>query len=135
MARIKQITQNEFNRNVVTLLTGTTVAQAIPVMISPILTRIYTPEDFGVLALFIAITSIFGSIANARYELAIVLPEKDEDAVNIVALCILIAFSISVGLFVAVSIFHTPILRLLNNLGDFCMAVCYADSGVFYRSF
>jgi len=41
-------------------MTGTTIAQAIPIAISPILTRLYTPEDFGVFALFIAITSIFG---------------------------------------------------------------------------
>ncbi|QLK87927.1 hypothetical protein E3U36_07160 [Arsenophonus endosymbiont of Aphis craccivora] len=68
--------QTEFARNVVTLMTGTTIAQAIPIAISPLLTRIYTPKDFGVLALFISIIAILGSIANARYELAIMLPEK-----------------------------------------------------------
>ncbi len=36
-------------------MTGTTIAQAIPIAISPILTRIYTPEDFGVFALFLII--------------------------------------------------------------------------------
>ncbi len=69
--------RSEFSRNVLTLMTGTTIAQAIPIAISPILTRIYTPEDFGMLALFIAITAIFGSIANGRYELATMLPKKD----------------------------------------------------------
>ena len=77
--------KSEFTRNVLTLMTGTTIAQAIPIAISPILTRLYTPKDFGVLALFVAITSIFGSIANGRYELAIMLPKKDEDAINIFA--------------------------------------------------
>ena len=42
--------KSEFSRNVLTLMTGTTIAQAIPIAISPILTRIYTPEDFGVFA-------------------------------------------------------------------------------------
>ena len=78
--------KSEFSQNVLTLMTGTTIAQAIPIAISPILTRIYTPEDFGLYALFLAITSIFGSIANGRYELAIMLPKKDEDAINIFAL-------------------------------------------------
>ena len=50
----------EFNKHVLILLTGTTVAQSIPVAISPLLTRIYTPEDFGLFALFVAITAIFG---------------------------------------------------------------------------
>ena len=42
--------KSEFSRNVLTLMTGTTIAQAIPIAISPILTRIYTPEDFGLFA-------------------------------------------------------------------------------------
>ena len=43
--------KSEFNRNILTLMTGTTIAQAIPIAITPILTRIYTPDDFGVFAL------------------------------------------------------------------------------------
>jgi O-antigen/teichoic acid export membrane protein len=82
--------KSEFNSNVLTLMVGTTIAQAIPIAITPILTRIYTPEDFGILALFMGFTAIFGTIANARYELAIMLPEKDEDAINIAALGLLI---------------------------------------------
>lgn len=39
---------NDFRKNVLILMTGTTIAQAIPIAISPILTEIYTPEDFGV---------------------------------------------------------------------------------------
>ena len=69
--------KSEFNFNVFTLMVGSTLAQAIPIAITPILTRLYTPEDFGVLALFIAITSILGSVVNGRYEQAIILPKKE----------------------------------------------------------
>jgi O-antigen/teichoic acid export membrane protein len=96
-------------------MTGTTIAQAIPIAISPILTRLYTPEDFGVLTLFVAITSIFGSIANARYELAIMLPKKDEDAINILALGFIINLFLSLFLLMIILIFHDYILNLLNN--------------------
>jgi O-antigen/teichoic acid export membrane protein len=96
-------------------MTGTTIAQAIPIAISPILTRIYTPEDFGVLALFVAISSIFGSIANGRYELAIMLPKKDEDAINIFALGFIISSSISLVLLMLVLLFHDYFTTLLNN--------------------
>ncbi len=96
-------------------MTGTTIAQAIPVAISPILTRIYTPEDFGVFALFVAITSIFGSIANARYELAIMLPKKDEDAINIFALGFIIATTISLLLLILVGMFNTYFVKLLGH--------------------
>jgi O-antigen/teichoic acid export membrane protein len=107
--------KSEFSRNVLTLMTGTTIAQAIPIAISPILTRIYTPADFGVFAIFLAITTIFGSISNARYELAIMLPEKDEDAINIVALGFLITLLMSIILFIIIVLFHDYFIKLLNN--------------------
>jgi O-antigen/teichoic acid export membrane protein len=107
--------KSEFSKNVLTLMTGTTIAQAVPIAISPILTRIYTPEDFGVFALFIAISSIFGSIANGRYELAIMLPKKDEDAINIFALGFIITSVISVLLLVLVVLFNDYFTKLLNN--------------------
>ena len=86
--------KSEFARNVLTLMTGTTIAQAIPIAISPILTRIYTPEDFGVFALYMSIASIASAVATGRYEMAIMLPKKDEDVKSIVKLImILISFT------------------------------------------
>jgi len=107
--------KSEFSKNVLTLMTGTTIAQAIPIAISPILTRIYSPQDFGVLALFVAISSIFGSIANGRYELAIMLPKKDEDAINIFALGFIIVSILSIFLLLIVVVFHDNILHILKN--------------------
>ena len=107
--------KSEFNRNILTLMTGTTIAQAIPIAISPILTRIYTPEDFGIFAIFLAITLIIGSIANGRYELAIMMPKKDEDAINIFALGFIITTSLSLLLLVLVLIFQKYFIFLLKN--------------------
>jgi len=107
--------KSEFTRNVLTLMTGTTIAQAIPIAISPILTRIYTPEDFGVFALFIAIVSILGSIANGRYELAIMLPERDEDAINIFALGFIITVFLTIFSFIIIFFFKEYILVLFGN--------------------
>ena len=47
-------------------MTGTTIAQAIPIAISPILTRIYIPEDFGVFALYMSLAFILSVIATGR---------------------------------------------------------------------
>ena len=107
--------KSEFSRNVLTLMTGTTIAQAIPIAISPILTRVYTPEDFGIFALFFAMIAIFGSISNGRYELAIMLPEKDEDAINIFALGFMITFTMSLILLILVILFHDFIISFLEN--------------------
>ncbi|RUO19626.1 hypothetical protein CWE08_09340 [Aliidiomarina iranensis] len=113
--RTKLFKNNEFSKNVLTLMTGTTIAQAIPIAITPILTRMYSPEDFGVLALFVAITVIMGSVANGRYELAIMLPTEDDDAINIAAMGLLIATVLSVVLFVPAIFLNDYITEKLDN--------------------
>ncbi|SDD94534.1 oligosaccharide flippase family protein [Riemerella columbipharyngis] len=116
MIDIRKNLKSEFSRNVLTLITGTTVAQMIPILVSPILTRIYTPEDFGILALFISVSTILSSMICGRYELAIILPEKEEDAINILALGFILAAFLSFVLFLIVVLFHHTLASALGNL-------------------
>ncbi len=111
----KILPKNDFLRSVLTLMTGTGIAQALPIAISPILTRIYTPEDFGVLALYVGVTSIISVIATGRYELAIVQAEIDNDAINIVALSVMIASTISLILLVIIIFFNPHIVKITGN--------------------
>ena len=80
---------SSFATDVLKLVTGTTFAQIIAILASPLLTRLYGPEAFGFLALFTSITSIIGVIACMRYEMAIMLPKTDEEAANLPGLCLL----------------------------------------------
>lgn len=107
--------RNSFTKNVVTLLTGTVISQALPIAAMPVLTRLYSPSDFGVLATFVAIITVLGVIANARYELAIVLPEKEEDAINLVALGLLIACALSFIAFIFIVFFGSKISILIGS--------------------
>lgn len=107
--------KSDFNKNILTLMTGTTLAQAIPIAISPILTRIYTPEDFGLYAIFVAIVAIFGSVVNGRYDQAIMLPKRDEDAINIFALGFIISCGVSLLLLITVVLFNDYFTKLLLN--------------------
>jgi len=108
--------KSEFSRNVLTLMTGTSIAQAIPIAITPILTRIYTPEDFGIFALYMSVSLIISVVATGSYEHAIMLPKKDEDAINIVVLSIIISFFISFITFLVVWIFNSEIALFLGNI-------------------
>lgn len=72
--------KSSFARSVAVLAGGTAAGQAIVVLASPIITRLYTPEDFGVLAVYSSLLGILSTVAALRYELAIPLSEKDEDA-------------------------------------------------------
>lgn len=101
--------------NVVTLMTGTTIAQAIPIALSPVLTRFYTPEDIGTLALYLAVCGMISTVSTARYELAIMLPQDEENAMNIVALSIGIASAVSIVLLVVITAFNSQITALLGK--------------------
>jgi O-antigen/teichoic acid export membrane protein len=72
-------------RNVGVLVAGTAVAQAIPLAASPLLTRLFGPEDFGLVGLFLAISTVAAVISTGRYELAISLPAEDAKAASLAA--------------------------------------------------
>lgn len=110
----KFIPNNSFARNTITLMTGTSIAQAIPIAISPILTRLYTPEEFGVFGLYLALTSIVSVVVTGRYELAIMLPKKDSEAAQIVALSVLLSFVISSIILLFVVMFNDKVTSLLG---------------------
>ncbi|GGL29651.1 oligosaccharide flippase family protein [Phycicoccus endophyticus] len=100
-----------------TLMTGTAMAQAIPVAISPILTRLYEPSQMGLLALFVALTAIPAAIASGRYELAIQLADDDDDAINVAALSLIIAGTVAAMLLAVVVVAGGPIAHLVGNSG------------------
>ena len=79
----------DFARSVATVATGTVVSQGILVLASPFLTRLFTPEQFGALAVFAALFSIITTIASLRYEMAIPLPRNECRAAGIVTLALL----------------------------------------------
>jgi O-antigen/teichoic acid export membrane protein len=107
--------KSEFSRNALTLMSGTTIAQAIPIVISPILTRIYTPEDFGIFGLYIAIVSVLSASTTGKYELAIMLPKRDKDALNIASFSIIMTLMVSLLFAFIVYIYNTDISSLLHN--------------------
>jgi lipopolysaccharide exporter len=94
--------KNSFLGNVLTLLTGNTFAQLLPVIVSPIITRLYTPEEFGEFGLFVAVLGVLSVIACMKYDQAIILPADDTKAINIFALALFFATLFSVLLFMVV---------------------------------
>lgn len=89
---MKFIKESDFLRSVLTLMTGTVVAQIIGYAVYPILTRIYNDEQMGELGLFARFVPFIATFASARYELAIPLVKHDHHAFSIFRLCLRIAF-------------------------------------------
>lgn len=105
-----------FLRNIATLLSGTVIAQAIIIGVSPILTRLYSPEHFGTFALFLALATVLSMVITGRYELAILMPKEDEMAVNVGAAAFLIGTAGCLLLGILVWVGRESIPALLGNL-------------------
>lgn len=88
-----------FGRNVLIMFTGTALGQACSLLLSPVLTRIYSPELFGVQGFFIALIGISAVIASLRYEMALPLAGNKEDAANLMAVCFASLISLTVILY------------------------------------
>ncbi len=112
---IRNIWENDFFKNVATLITGTTFAQAFSVLIYILLSRIYTDEDFGVFGLYMNILNITIIFSTAKYELAILLPKSDRDSVNLLGLSGLISVGLSLILVLLVIPFNDLLCKWLGS--------------------
>ena len=104
-----------FARSVTTIMTGTALAQLISVITTPVITRIYSPENFGLYALYASITALIAVFAAARYEFSIMLPKEDEDAINIMALSFIIVSAVSFICLLLVCFFGSAFASLIGN--------------------
>lgn len=92
--------KSTFLKNILKVATGTTIAQLIVVLSTPVLTRLYSPEDFGIYGMFISIVVILTNIINFGYEQSIVLPKKLDKSISLTKVSILISTFISIFLLV-----------------------------------
>ncbi|AKB12932.1 Membrane protein involved in the export of O-antigen and teichoic acid [Methanosarcina thermophila] len=111
----KDVKITGFISDVLTLVGGTAFAQILTILSAPVLTRLYKPEDFGIWALYISITSIISIIACMRYEYSIMLPESNEEAVNLLGLSFLAALIISGLTIPFIWYFKESIVNILNS--------------------
>lgn len=84
-----------FSRGVAVLAGGNSIGQFITLLFAPVLTRLFTPSDFGLLAIYMSITTIFSVIVCMRYEMAIPLPESESEAADIALLALFSTFLMS----------------------------------------
>lgn len=108
--KLKEISRNKFLRNVSTLAFGTILSQGIVVISSPLLSRLFSVEDFGVLSVFTSFSIFFAVLSTGRYELAVGLPSSNSRALKIIKLIICIGAFVSIVylllIFLLKSVFH-----------------------------
>lgn len=121
----RRLSQRPFVRNVAVVASGTAGAQAITMAFSPVITRLYGPEVFGLLGIFMALVAMIAPIAALSYPIAIVLPKVDGDAEGIARLSLYISLGISVMLAMSLLVAGDWLVELLGvqDISSFIMLI------------
>lgn len=112
---------SKFFSDVLKLVSGSGFVQVFRVLISPILSRLFLPEYFGILQNYLSIAKPLGLISSLRYDRAVVLPREDKYAANMLVLSLTLNVLTSSSLFILVALFRVQVANLLNSpeLADF----------------
>jgi O-antigen/teichoic acid export membrane protein len=122
--------KKHFLKNVTIVMTGTALAQLISVAISPLLTRIYGADSFGLMGIFVASVTVISTVAALRYDLALVLPKDIEDSRALFLLGSSICFCICLMLFILQPV-NKPVMQFLG-LGEISELYFLLPTGVFF---
>lgn len=105
----------DFLKNASVLLLGTASAQFLPIIFYPILTRIYSPSDFGLFASLSAITTILVTLSTGKYEFSILITETKKDGVSVIHLVLFFSSCILLLVTILFLVFSDSIASLMNN--------------------
>lgn len=101
---------------VATLATGTIISQFIPLIISPIISRLYDPIDYALLAAYGSITLILTIISTGMYDSALMLDKEDEKAINTGAVAVAITLTVTIISVFLILIFQQKIINFIGNV-------------------
>lgn len=107
--------ENRLFRNILKLMSGEGIGRAIGFMAAPIVTRLYTSSDFGMLAVFASLCALFYPFCTFKYTVAIPLHPNEAVGINALAACLVILSVNTVILFTALFLYHSPILSLFSS--------------------
>lgn len=130
--QLDKIRKNRFLVHVLTLMSGTAIAQGILFLFTPLLTRLFSPDDFGVFALYTALVSSLGIVAAWKYELAVMLPAKDEDARTLVWLSFFATIISSLLILILSLVLHDQLVSWFG--AELGLVLYIVPAGVFFAS-
>jgi len=119
ISNTKQMLHNKlkgrsFFKNVLLLVGGTVFAQIIMVAASPIISRLFSPKDIGILSIYTSILGMIAAFATLRFELAIPITDNDESAINVLALSVGSVFIVSTVVLSITLTIAEPFIVFLN---------------------
>lgn len=107
--------ENRLFRNILKLISGMGIGSAIGFVAAPIVTRLYTSSDFGMLAVFASLCALFYPFCTFKYTVAIPLHPNETVGINALAACLLILAVNTVILAASLFLYHSQILSLFSS--------------------
>lgn len=103
------------SRGVAAIMAGTLAGQGLALAAAPLLSRLYSPEEFGTFAVLSAIAMTLGAITTLRFDAAVPLPDSDDEARALVGLSFVATLAWTVLLLGSYPMWSRPTLRLLDD--------------------
>lgn len=121
MQKIKELLQSDYVKNILRLFGGTSLSQVIPILISPVLTRLFSADHFGFFATYVSIYTVLSVFSTARYDQAVILTSDKNSLSSVVKLSFVLLIISTVVYELVVLVFNEAIqqyfeLKELNNL-------------------
>jgi O-antigen/teichoic acid export membrane protein len=116
LALVGRIRGAEFARRVALLSGGTAAGQAIALAFTPIITRLYSPAEYGVLGVYISVLGILSVAAMLRFEFAIPVAADERESRAVLRLALGVALVTSALAALVLLVADGPILRAAPSL-------------------
>lgn len=111
----KKIGKSSFGKNITLIAGGTALAQAIGIIFSPVITRMYLPEQYGILTAYTAVLGLLAISASFDYQKAIPIAKNDGEAINLLVLSVCFLLSSTLLIVILLSLFGEYVLNLLDS--------------------
>lgn len=130
----RSLLRSELLRNTSVLISGTVIAQLIPILLQTVLRRYFSPENFGAFAVYLSLVGILVVLSSFKYDQAIVLPKNDKDSINVFALSLFINVIFNIILFIVIIIWKNRILNFINLSPKYLVYLYFVPLGTLFYS-
>ena len=110
----KEKLKHKFVKNFLTLLSGSVIGQSIVFLTIPILTRMFSEQAFGIFTLFSSTVILLKTLTTLNFELAIILPKREKDAINIFMFNIILIVLFNLILLLIIFLFKNNLASVLK---------------------
>ena len=114
-SNVRRLRQSAFVKNVSIVMSGTAAAQLITFALTPLISRLFTPEDFGVFGSYQSVLGVLAAGVTLQYSQAVMLPKEKEDAISLFYVSCLSVLLVSFLCLLACLIFPAKAMSLLNT--------------------